>query len=206
MKKIILGAGAVCAAGLLAGAVESNAGCIPISSDPAVSVCDNKDDWLAAVAALPELQCTVTTEDFEDEELGENHFLTDVTVETVNGEVRESEVNSPNQVWWDRVRDETDDTGYHYDTTEWIFTPSGDPSTTYGFGGNWNLKDIDGQGTEILVETADAILSVDVIESTLAGEFWGFVSNVPFRSVILLPDGTGRETYDWMIWFLAAAR
>jgi hypothetical protein len=175
MKKqfVMLGAGAIWAAGLA----------LPMESNAAITVYHDKAEWEAALAVCDDGDSSYFIEDFEDGIVGPG-----MTVDTVNGVIKD---NSGNSVWWDRVIDYDD--YQDYADTAWIF-----PGGITAFGGNWDLT-VNGPGTEILVCTDVICNSVGVIPNTLAGEFWGFVSDDPahpFTEVILVPDGSGQETYE----------
>ncbi|XOF34083.1 MAG: hypothetical protein ACL93V_01935 [Candidatus Electrothrix sp. YB6] len=187
MKKIILGAGAICAVSLLAGAVESNAD---------ITVYTDKAAWEAAVADL-EGECTVTTEDFEG--VLEHGWSVDSTYNNPNidpvctGTVLCNPARTARTVngeWYDRLVNRSGDDGYYSDTL-WRFAKGGEGA--YAFGGDWDLT-VEGYGSEI--EVCDKNLqckAVPTLPNTLNG-FWGLVSTAPFTDVLLWTVG-GQETY-----------
>jgi hypothetical protein len=68
-----------------------------------------------------------------------------------------------------------------------------------GFGGNWDTAGPGGPGTNIKVEYYGSWVTVGEIPRTYNGEFWGFVSDIPFTSIRLScgshPAGIA-ETYE----------
>jgi hypothetical protein len=82
-------------------------------------------------------------------------------------------------------------------TTTWSFSS---PTIT-GFGGNWDLSP-NGAGigiafTVTFLDNTTQLVSVEVPNS-FTGEFFGFVSDTPFKSVLETggTQGTGVETYN----------
>ncbi len=73
----------------------------------------------------------------------------------------------------------------------------------YAFGGNWDLS-VALPGTGIAVHVDGTSTYVGDIPNTYAGEFWGFVSDTHFTSIVLDEGATqdSRETYtlDNMVW------
>lgn len=74
------------------------------------------------------------------------------------------------------------------------------PAAITAYGGNWDLAGPGGPGTGIALATFDGASTYNVgteIPNTLAGTFWGFISDTSFTQV-LLSEGTqsaGVETY-----------
>ncbi len=73
----------------------------------------------------------------------------------------------------------------------------------YAFGGNWDLS-VALPGTGIAVHVDGTSTHVGDIANTYSGEFWGFVSDTYFTSIVLDegPTVDSRETYtlDNMVW------
>jgi hypothetical protein len=118
----------------------------------------------------------------------EEEFFTDATlnpgvsVVTDNGYVKTS-----TGVWWDRL------VCSPTTTTTWQFA-----TPLVGFGGNWNPGGPGGSGAGIAVAIDGSWVSVGEISRSYTGQFWGFVSTVPFSAVRLSPgSGSGWcETYE----------
>ena len=129
---------------------------------------NDKPGWEAAVGAH-------TTEAFGDAILNPG-----VSVSSENGVV-----DTTKEVWWDRLDGST---------TEWTFEGG-----SMGFGGDWDLANVNGPGTGIIVAVINgAEVEVGEIDNDNIGEFWGFVSDTPFTSVLLknATQSSGVETYE----------
>jgi hypothetical protein len=103
-------------------------------------------------------------------------------------------VDTTRGVWWDRLVCPA----YGLTTTTWQFDPP-----IVGFGGNWNPGIPGGPGARIAVAINGSWVSVGEIPNHYTGEFWGFVSTVPFSQVRLEPGswcapggGAWCETYE----------
>lgn len=74
------------------------------------------------------------------------------------------------------------------------------PLAINAFGGDWNLAVPGGPGTGIALSTFDGVATRQVgteIPNTIAGTFWGFISDTPFTQVLLTEgiQASGVETY-----------
>jgi hypothetical protein len=75
--------------------------------------------------------------------------------------------------------------------TTWSFIPQ-----IKGYGGNWTLGGPGGSGNYLRVYINDLGYYVGDISNSYNGEFWGFVSDTPFTSVLLKGGtGTNQQTY-----------
>ncbi|MDF0554856.1 PEP-CTERM sorting domain-containing protein [Kamptonema sp. UHCC 0994] len=91
-----------------------------------------------------------------------------------------------NGVWEDQVSDEQ--------TNTWNFA-----KPIFAWGGNFNLADVLDPGTGIAVTVADLLgdnYFVGEISNTLAGEFWGLVTDSPFNTVKLSKGSQGLQPDD----------
>jgi hypothetical protein len=142
---------------------------LTIQAHAATTVYTDKASWESAFS-------TVATEDFTDSVLN-----TGVSVVSNNGSVTGGE-------WQDVITS----TG----TTTFSFA-----SGIFGFGGDWDLAGPGGQGTGIIVTLTLLAGGTEVLTTeiprTLAGTFWGFVSDVAFTDVLLTmgTQATGIETF-----------
>jgi hypothetical protein len=74
--------------------------------------------------------------------------------------------------------------------TTWFFTPQ---ITAYG--GNWTLGGPGGGGSSLQVYVED-VSYVGTIVNDYNGEFWGFIADPPFTSVLLIGgSGTNQQNY-----------
>jgi len=91
--------------------------------------------------------------------------------------------------------------GYYHDVlksqsanepmTIWTFTPQ---ITAYG--GTWTLGGPGGSGNSLLVYMNDLDYLVGRISSNYNGDFWGFISDTPFSSVLLVGGlGSNQQNY-----------
>ena len=91
--------------------------------------------------------------------------------------------------------------GYYHDVlksdsanepmTTWIFTPQ---ITAYG--GTWTLGGPGGSGNSLQVYVNDLDNRVGTITSSYYKDFWGFISDTPFTSVLLVGgDGSNQQGY-----------
>jgi len=91
--------------------------------------------------------------------------------------------------------------GYYHDVlmsesqnapmTVWSFAP---PITA--FGGTWTLGGPGGSGNYLMVYINGLDNFVGVISSNYNGDFWGFISDTPVTSVLLLGGtGSNQQTY-----------
>ncbi|GEM_PF-1982835 len=69
--------------------------------------------------------------------------------------------------------------------TKWFFTQE-----ITAFGGTWTLGGPGGSGNSLQVSLPEFSYPVEAISSNFNNEFWGFISDTPFTSV-LLKGGTG---------------
>jgi len=75
--------------------------------------------------------------------------------------------------------------------TTWSFVPQ---ITAYG--GNWVLGGPGGSGNTLRIYITDLSFYVGAIPNNYSGEFWGFISDVPFNSVRLVGGaGTHQQNY-----------
>ena len=87
--------------------------------------------------------------------------------------------------------------GYYHDVlnsdsqnepmTTWSFTPQ-----IFAYGGTWTLGGPGGSGNSLQVYIADFGYRVGGISSSYNGDFWGFIADTPFTSVLLV-GGSGRN-------------
>ncbi len=75
--------------------------------------------------------------------------------------------------------------------TFWSFTPQ-----IIAFGGTWTLGGPGGSGNSLLVYLEDLYQPVGFISNDYDGEFWGFIADTPFTSVLLLGgNGNHQQSY-----------
>lgn len=75
--------------------------------------------------------------------------------------------------------------------TIWTFTPQ-----IFGFGGTWTLGGPGGSGNSLLIYIDDIEQPVGIIPNGYDGEFWGFISDMPFTSVSIMGgDGSNQQSY-----------
>jgi hypothetical protein len=110
----------------------------------------------------------------------DEEFFTDTTLNPGVSVVSDypGYVDTTKGVWWDRLVCPD----YGLTTTTWQFDPP-----IVGFGGNWNPGIPGGPGARIAVAINGSWVSVGEIPNHYTGEFWGFVSTVPFSQVRLEP-------------------
>ena len=125
-----------------------------------ITVYTDRSNWESALSG------NYTEEDFSDTTLNPG-----LSVVSDSGEV-----DTGNQVWWDRMSGSPNDW-----TTTFSFTPS-----ILAFGGYWDLAGPGGpgQGIELTLPGLSGVplLSVD---HYFSGGFWGFISDTAFDDVTL---------------------
>ncbi len=72
--------------------------------------------------------------------------------------------------------------------TIWSFSPE---ITAYG--GNWTLGGPGGSGNSLLVYISGVPMAVGAISNSYNGGFWGFISDTPFTSVVLIGGGGSHQ-------------
>ncbi len=138
----------------------------------AVIFANDSAGWVNAVGGV------YTLEDFEDTNLKpELSFVAQSSYANISG-----------GVFHDQLQEGVS-------TTKWSFS-----APVYAFGANWNPGEPGGPGTGIAVNYGTGeFVRVGEVPNGYVNQFWGFVSNVPFKEV-LLEAGTNtygyRETYD----------
>jgi hypothetical protein len=137
-----------------------------------VTIYTDKTEWVNA------LKWQFLTEDFTDELL--NFGLSYVSSESGN-------INTKFGYYHDVLMSASK----NQPMTTWTFTPK---ITAYG--GTWTLGGPGGSGNSLLVYMDDLDHPAGIISSNYNGDFWGFISDTPFTSVLLL-GGSGRnqQTY-----------
>lgn len=145
----------VAATALLAGVSASN----PASAS--VTTYNDYGAWAAAVGG------TIVQEDFT----GAGLTAPGLTVTTDNGQITHTSVT-----FTDAWRDQVVPGGA---TTTWSFS-----SPIFAFGGFWDLQSVSvggpGTGIDLYLNGTTNVASID---NSLAGTFFGFVSDTPFTSV-----------------------
>lgn len=139
------------------------AGTLPASADyvPGPIVFHNYMLWRAAVCDY-----------FERENFTDATLNPGLSVTTDLGYV-----DLINHVWWDRLTDADPVLG---DTkTIWHFA-----QPIFAFGGFWDMTP-GGPGSNIEVSINGSWIVIDEIPNTYTGQFWGFVSNIPFTDIRL---------------------
>jgi hypothetical protein len=131
---------------------------LTIQVHAATTVYTDKAAWESAFS-------TVATEDFSDTVLN-----AELSVVSDAGEVTGG-------VWHDRVVPGGDSTTFSFATA------------IFGFGGDWDLAGPGGMGTGITVTLSllaggTEVLTTEIPRS-IAGSFWGFVTDVAFTDVVL---------------------
>ncbi len=141
-------------------------------SSAAVVVFTDKAQWESAVGGQ------FLTEDFNDLQLNDGVSF----VSSESGHINPAE---------DCYQDVLASQSQNEPMTTWSFVPE---ITAYG--GNWTLGGPGGSGNSLQVYIADLDSYVGSISNDYGGEFWGFVSDVPFVSVRLIGgSGSNQQNY-----------
>ena len=137
-----------------------------------ISVYTDKALWQNSLAA------PFLTEDFADSELNSG----------VSFDSSESgHINPAEEYYQDVLTSQSE----NQPTTIWNFNPG-----IFAYGGNWTLGGPGGSGNALLVYLADSAFYVGSISNSYSGEFWGFISDVPFTSVQLIGStGLHQQNY-----------
>lgn len=137
-----------------------------------VTVYTDKTDWANALGGQ------FSTETFSDSQL--NTGVSFASTES-------GHINTAEECYQDVLASQSQ----NEPQTTWSFVPQ-----IYGYGGNWTLGGPGGSGNSLLVYVADTSLKVGAISNGYGGEFWGFVSDVPFTSVKLIGGaGSNQQNY-----------
>lgn len=133
-----------------------------------VTVYTDQEAWVQAVGG------EFATEDFSDDQL--NPGLTYTSSES-------GHINPQFGYYQDVLASSSQ----NEPQTTWSFTPE---ITAYG--GTWTLGGPGGGGNSLLVSLPEFSYQVGAISNSYNGDFWGFVADEPFTSV-LLKGGSGRH-------------
>ena len=146
--------------------------CASAVSSATVTIYTDKLVWQEAVGEA------FLTEDFSDEEL--NPGVSYVSTES-------GHINPAQECYQDVLASQSQ----NEPMTTWIFEF---PVTAYG--ADWTLGGPGGSGNNLLVYLEDGSVYVGSIPNSYGGEFWGFVSDMPFSSVrVVGGSGTQQQHY-----------
>lgn len=136
----------------------------------AFTVYTDKSAWVSACSRL------FQTEDFEDNILNTGVSYTASESGTISNGYFHDVLTSSSQ---------------NEPMTTWFFTPQ-----MFAYGGNFTLGGPGGSGNSLLVYVNDLSHYVGRISNDYNGEFWGFISDTPFTSVLLKgATGTNQQNY-----------
>ena len=133
-----------------------------------VAVYTDREAWIQAVGG------EFATEDFSDDQL--NPGLTYTSSES-------GHINPQFGYYQDVLASASQ----NEPMTTWFFTPE-----INAYGGTWTLGGPGGSGNSLLVSIPELSCQVGAISNSYNGDFWGFVADEPFTSV-LLKGGSGRH-------------
>jgi len=133
-----------------------------------VTVYTDREAWIQAVGG------DFATEDFSDDQLNPGLSYTSSESGHINPQ-------------FGYYQDVLSSSSQNEPQTTWSFIPG---ITAYG--GTWTLGGPGGSGNSLLVSLPEFSWQVGAISNSYNGDFWGFVADEPFTSV-LLKGGSGRH-------------
>jgi LPXTG-motif cell wall-anchored protein len=142
-----------------------------------VTIYTDQEAWEQAVN---DLGGTVLTEDFADQHL--NPGVSYISSES-------GHINPKHEYYQDVLQSSSQ----NEPMTIWSFVPQ-----IIAYGGTWTLGGPGGGGNSLLVSIPDLSCEVGAISNRYNGDFWGFVSDEPFTSV-LLKGGTGTRQQNYKL-------